>query len=410
MKIFMIHPHDLFDLSEPWTIRIKSLAREFIKVNHSVKIAYFPLHLKDLKKQRFIWHNIEIIPMDRRRGINILFKNTVKLLREIKWADIVHFQKCFHYASIPAIIASWIQNKPIHYDWDDWETKIYFYGKPASPLIGIYMWILERALPKFVDSISCSSNRLIQLATNEYGVSPKRTTSAHVGADLTIFNPQNKNTLIREKYRLTGPIVLYLGQLHGAQYAELFIHAVSVVIQWYPTAMFFIVGGGYRLSELKSLALDLGLRDKIIFTGFIPHEETAKYIAAADVCAACFENNAITQSKSPLKLAEYLASGKAIVASNVGEVRNMVGGVGILVEPGNHLVFAGGINELLSQPALREKMAVLSRKRAEEKYNWPTTAENLLQIYEQVLKGYEFKKLRNNIHYQRKQSSTRGKV
>ena len=392
MKILMVHPHDLFDLSEPWTIRIKTLALEFIKRGHEVKLAYFPLSSQNLKNKEFLWQGVPIITLDRRRGINYLVKNTFKLYREMEWADIIHFQKCFHYASIPVIIASWLTKKPVHYDWDDWETKIYFYGRPASPMIGIYMWILERALPKFADSVSLSSKRLWELATKEYGVAKARTTMAPVGADCERFNPHNSGDEIRKKYRIDGPIVLYLGQLHGAQYAELFIHAAQIVVSYHPATMFLVVGGGYRLQELKDLAYRLGMSDKIIFTGFVPHEETPKYIAAADVCVACFENNDITQCKSPLKLAEYLASGKAIVASNVGEVRNMVGGAGILVEPGNHVVLAGAINELLFRPDLRVKMGKIARKRALEKYNWSWTAENLLNIYSGVIKGYELRR------------------
>jgi len=45
MKILMIHPHDLFDRAEPWTIRILSIAREFTRMGHSVKLCYFPLSL-----------------------------------------------------------------------------------------------------------------------------------------------------------------------------------------------------------------------------------------------------------------------------------------------------------------------------------------------------------------------------
>ena len=392
MKIFMIHPHDLFDFSEPWTIRIKSLASRFKSKGHEVKIAYFPLRASHAYPPQSQWQGIPVITLDRRRGLNYLFKNTLKLYNEIKWADIVHFQKCFHYASIPAILASWLAKKPLHYDWDDWETKIYFYGKPASPIIGIYMWILERAIPKFVDSVSLSSKRLLELATKEYGVAKDRTTMAPVGADCERFSPHNSGEEIRKKYRIDGPIVLYLGQLHGAQYAELFIQSAEIVARWHPSTMFFIVGGGYRLQELKTLAYRLGMADKIIFTGFVSHDETWKYIAAADVCVACFENNDITQCKSPLKLAEYLASGKAIVASNVGEVRNMVGGVGILVEPGNHVVLAGAINELLFRPDLRAKMGIIARKRALEKYNWTWTADNLLQTYFRVMKGYELRR------------------
>ncbi|MDP8216562.1 MAG: glycosyltransferase family 4 protein [Candidatus Kaelpia imicola] len=393
MKILMLHPHDIFHLSEPWTIRIKSIAKEFKREGHEVRIAYFPLNHKSLRNSLFNYSGIDIITLDRRRGLGVFFKNIKRLIKEVEWADIVHFQKCFHYCSIPAVIAAWIKNKPLHYDWDDWETKIYFYGKPASPVIGLYIWMLERALPKFVDSISLSSRRLAQLATDNYGISKKRITAAPVGADSDEFKPENRGEEIRREYRINGPIVLYLGQLHGAQYAELLIHAAKIVIQWHPTTMFFIVGGGYRLEELKKTAREFGLSDRIIFTGSLPHSQMRRYTAAADVCVGCFARNDITMCKSPLKLAEYLASGKAIVASNVGEVRNMVGGVGVLVEPGNHIILAGGISELLSRPDLRAKMGVLARRRALERYNWSWSAENIMSIYRRVLKGYELKRL-----------------
>ncbi len=315
----MLHPHDISSLSEPWTIRIEAFAKRLQDRGHEARIAYFPLNYNDLKDSIYDYKGIDIITLDRRRGLGVLLKNIKRLLSEVEWADIVHFQKCFHYCAVPAVIASWIKNKPLHYDWDDWETKIYFYGRPASPMIGLYLWILERALPKFVDSISTSSRRLEKLATESYGVSRKRIASAPVGADTEEFKPENSSQDIREKYRINGPIVLYLGQLHGAQYAELLIHAAKIVIQWHPATMFFIVGGGYRLEELKVLANGLGLSDRIIFTGSLPHNQMKRYIAAADLCVGCFSKNDITLSKSPLKLAEYLASGKAIVASNVGE-------------------------------------------------------------------------------------------
>jgi len=393
MKILMLHPHDIFDLSEPWTIRIKAFARELKKRGHGVKIAYFPLNNKNIQKQSYNYKDIGIIELDRRRGLGVLLKNTKRLLAESEWADIIHFQKCFHYCSLPAIAAGWIKNKPIHYDWDDWETKIYFYGRPASPLLGLYLLTLERALPKFVDSISVSSKRLLELALKNCGVSKKRIIAAPVGADPEEFKPDNISNDIRREYRIDGPIVLYLGQLHGAQYAELMIHAAGGVAQEHPRAIFFIVGGGYRLEELKQLARELGVKDRIIFTGSISHDKVKRYIAAADICVGCFSKNDITVSKSPLKIAEYLSCGKAIVASNVGEIRNMVGGAGLLVKDNNYILLAGGICLLISRPKLREKMGLLARERALEKYNWSWSTENLMDIYRKVLKGYELKRL-----------------
>ncbi|MBU0759778.1 MAG: glycosyltransferase, partial [Candidatus Omnitrophica bacterium] len=96
---------------------------------------------------------------------------------------------------------------------------------------------------------------------------------------------------------------------------------------------------------------------------------------------AAFNETEVTICKSPLKIVEYLASGKAIVASNVGEVRKMVGGVGMLVEPSDHHALSEGIIKLLDDKGLREILRHRARRRAEEKYNWTWTAENVMKAY-----------------------------
>jgi hypothetical protein len=85
--------------------------------------------------------------------------------------------------------------------------------------------------------------------------------------------------------------------------------------------------------------------------------------------------------KSPLKIAEYMACGKAIVASNVGEIRNMVGGAGIVTLAGDVESLAKGIIKLMDDKGLRETLGMLSRKRSEEKYNWNFTTANLIKAY-----------------------------
>ncbi len=87
------------------------------------------------------------------------------------------------------------------------------------------------------------------------------------------------------------------------------------------------------------------------------------------------------RSKRPLKICEYLAAGKAIVASDVGEVFRMVQGVGELTRPGDVGSLAAGIRKLLADDHLRRELGTRARARAEEKYNWQVTAENLLVAY-----------------------------
>jgi glycosyltransferase involved in cell wall biosynthesis len=147
-----------------------------------------------------------------------------------------------------------------------------------------------------------------------------------------------------------------------------------------------IVGGGYRTEELKKLTYKYNLDGKVIFTGAVPHDLIPQYIAAADICVACFEENEVTLCKSPLKIVEYLASGKAIVASNVGEVSNMIKDAGILCPPGDVQSLVAGIIKLLQDNNLRRNLERLARQRAENKYNWTVTVDNLLNAYEEAIK------------------------
>ncbi|MBU1933281.1 MAG: glycosyltransferase family 4 protein [Candidatus Omnitrophica bacterium] len=382
MKILMVHPHDLFDRSEPWTIRIKNIAREYVKKGHEVKICYFPLIVNE-KHMAGHWESIEVIPMDRMPSPGAFIMNTKKLIKLSKWSDVVHFQKCHHYASVPTAIAAYVTGRKLHYEWDDWEEKIWYEscGRGThSRFIGLSFNVLERWLPVLSDSVSCASQHLKDL-THKFGVKKERIFDAPVGADLERFRPDLDGRWVRDKYGIKGDLVLYIGQLHGAQYVNLLIKAANIVLHYKPEATFMIVGEGFLEHTLKDMVRDLGIERRVIFTGSIPHDDIPYYVSTSDVCVAAFNETEVTICKSPLKIVEYLASGKAIVASNVGEVRKMVGGVGMLVEPSDHHALSEGIIKLLDDKGLREILRHRARRRAEEKYNWTWTAENVMKAY-----------------------------
>lgn len=388
MNILMIHPHDIYSNSEPWTVRVVYLAKEFIKKGHRVKIAYFPLPQNKYRTPK-LEDEIATVALSRRPGIHNLIFNTSKLYKMAKWADVVHFQKCFYHASLPAIIVALLSRRPLHYDWDDWELKIY--EDSTQPwllrdIIRDFLKILENTIPNIADTVSCASKRL-KIECEKLGVDKQRIFDAHVGADITKFHPNVSGEAIREMYGINKSLVLYLGQLHGGQYVELFIETASKLLNEYKKEdlSFMIVGDGYMAEELKKLAHRLDLDGKVIFTGAVSHDAVPEYIAAADICVACFKKNDVTTCKSPLKIVEYLASGKAIVASNVGEVSNMIGEAGILTVPGDIESLAKGIFKLLEDVNLRRNLQKLARERAEKKYNWTVTAGNLLKAYEKAI-------------------------
>ena len=391
MNIFMIHPHDIYSPLEPWTVRVKKLAMEFAAKGHKVTLAYFPLDSSEAGKIKDEG-GIRIVSLDRRLGAIVLFKNIARVVRLSSEADVIHFQKCYYYAALPALVASVLKDKPLHYDWDDWETKIFYYSNPRQRMVGEFLNIFERLIPRAVDTVSVSSDHLRGLSMR-LGVKKANIFSAPVGADLGRFNQQVMAKFkggVKGKYGICRYLVMYLGQLHGGQYAELFINAAASILKTRKDVHFMIIGDGYRLGELKELARSSGALENFIFTGFVPHDEIPAYLADADVCVACFEDNNITRCKSPLKIVEYLACGKAIAASNVGEVRNMVGGTGVLTEPGDHESLSKGILLLLDDERLRDSLGKSAAERARRKYNWRSTAANLLDAYDMAIRLKKF--------------------
>jgi len=359
------------------------LAAELVKRGYEVKLVYFPLSSRDLRIN--FMDGYEVIPFSRYPSPRAFIKNTLELIKLAQWADIVHFQKCHHYASIPTVVAAYLMGKQLHYDWDDWEEEIWYEssGKGMhSRFIGFSFKILERFLPLLADTLSVSSEYLRRLA-QLFGVK-KEVFIVPVGADLGQFGPHINGSQIREFYNIEHPLVLYIGQLHGAQYIDLFIKAANIVLHKNPQVYFMIVGEGFMGKGLEKLVEELGIQDEFIFTGSVPHHKVPGYIAAADICVAPFRDTRVTRCKSPLKIVEYLACGKAIVASNVGEVKKMIGGAGILVEPGDFHSLAKGILKLLKDDKLRVNLGNFARRRAERKYNWETSTSSLISSYQRL--------------------------
>lgn len=381
----MVHPHDLYSNIEPWTRRIKAFAKELARRNNQVKLAYFPR--LGTKIGVHFHQGYEVIPLNRFISPGVFLNNTRALMQLAGWADLVHFQKCHHYAAVPAVLAAFLKGKPLHYDWDDWEEMIWYEscGRGMyARFIGISFKILERFLPVLADTVSVSSALLGSLALKT-GVNKDHIYSASVGADLNEFSPDTDSRSVRSKYAITGPLLLYIGQLNGAQYIDLFIRAAQIILKDHPKAKCMIVGEGFMEDQLKSLAKALGVEDKILFTGSVAHHLIPEYIAAADICVAPFKNTPVTRCKSPLKIVEYMSMGKAIVASDVGEVHAMLEGAGMLVKEGDCNALAKGISRLLDDEPLRKQLGAAARRKAEAIFNWPQTVDSLCNAYASLI-------------------------
>jgi glycosyltransferase involved in cell wall biosynthesis len=385
MKIMMVHPHDVYHDMEPWTVRITYLALELVRAGHEVQLVY---HLFDphrdvpsaSRRQEFPFRTIPL-----HRDPRKLFHNFSRMEKIAHWADIVHFQKCSNYAAVPAVAAAYYQGRPIHYDWDDWEQAIFEKDNKNPVGSWIYFQQMEKHLLKVVDTVSTASKG-IQALSQKMSFPDDRTFYIPVGADMDVFSPRVDGTRIRKEYGLDKKIVLYQGQLSGSNYVYLFLRAAEKILNKRDDVHFVVVGGGDKLDDAVKVARDCNIGDKVLFTNRVPHKQVPQFIASADVVVASFENNSQVICKSPLKVIEYMASGKAIVASRVGEVPDMIGDSGILTDPSNSTDMAEAVEMLLENSRLRLELGRKARLRAQKMFSWKNSAGTLTQAYHTALK------------------------
>jgi len=161
------------------------------------------------------------------------------------------------------------------------------------------------------------------------------------------------------------------------------------------TQLLMIGGGGDDLEKCRALARREGVDERVIFTGKVPYAELPGYLDLCDVLAAPFSPKKDAQRAAvfdryglwwcPLKLFEYMAMGKPVVASSVGVIPDYLHGAGLLYPEGDTGELADRLEKLLSDGALRERLGKAGRKLVEEKYNWTEVARQTLRLYERIL-------------------------
>lgn len=165
------------------------------------------------------------------------------------------------------------------------------------------------------------------------------------------------------------------------------VKAFHIIVNRTNHSRLLIVGEGPERSGLENRAQKLGVDVKIEWTGEVQHEEVPDLLMEMDVAVAPYP-----QMKnfyfSPIKIAEYMAAGRAIVASRVGLLPELLvdGKNALLFKPGDPEALARKLLTLKANPALREKLGKNAQLTAKS-YTWENNARQIVRIAQQVNKG-----------------------
>ncbi len=181
-------------------------------------------------------------------------------------------------------------------------------------------------------------------------------------------------------------VVAYAGHLYAWKGVDVLLEALARV----PNASGLIIGGHAAepdLERLKALAAGLGIAGRMTFTGLVEPARVAGLLGQAGILALPNPASAIsTRFTSPLKLFEYMAAGRPIVASDLPSIREVLRHEenALLVAPGDAAAMAAAIQRLIADPVLGARLARAAFDAAPE-YSWDRRAERLERLLADVV-------------------------
>jgi glycosyltransferase involved in cell wall biosynthesis len=182
-------------------------------------------------------------------------------------------------------------------------------------------------------------------------------------------------------------ILLYIGSINRQDGVDVFIEAIKFLVDNLNEKNFiaYIVGDGDYFENIKQKAKKLNMNGFVKFEGYIyDREKINEYLLMADICIEPAPDNAPNRYSTFIKVMEYMAAAKPIIAFNLDETKYSAKGSAIFVQPGDIMGFAEAIKTIIHKPALREQMGKAGQKRIKEKLNWGKSLKNLHRAYEYI--------------------------
>ncbi len=205
------------------------------------------------------------------------------------------------------------------------------------------------------------------------------------GVDDTVFHPEHDGQKSKKRQNIpaSAKVVLFVGGLDRAHHykgIDNLLEAFSMLTD--PNVWLLIIGDGDLRPGFIEKAKSLGIMDRTVFAGQLPHSQLPEAIAAADMLVL----PSFAESFG-MALIEAMACGKPVIASNLPGVRTVVENQhdGLLVTPGNVSMLVTAMQNLLDNSEISTQMGLAGRQKVVKKYSWTKIVNNLENTYKDVL-------------------------
>ena len=244
---------------------------------------------------------------------------------------------------------------------------------------------------KFFEILSCRMAHQI-IATNESykkveieraGIAASKVSIVRNGPDISKMKPVAPDPKVRAKASIMLGYLGVIGQQDGVDYL---IRSLEYIVKELGITDIHavIMGSGSAVPSLKKLTAKLELEQYISFTGSIPYNDLPRYVSACDICIDPDPYNPYNDRSTMVKMMDYMAMAKPIVAFDLTEHRASAGQAALYSIRNDIHDFAKTIVDLIENPELQKTMGEIGRQRMIDKFAWHHQENQLLKAYSNI--------------------------
>jgi glycosyltransferase involved in cell wall biosynthesis len=247
----------------------------------------------------------------------------------------------------------------------------------------MYMSVMTRAASRVADAVIVPSQTVRGDVLRWLPVRPSRLHVIYEAAAAR-FSPRDREAsrAVARRYGVDRRYVLSVGTLEPGKNRARLIRAMHALRQENIDRALLVVGQpGWKSDGERSLVADLGMTDRVHFAGYVPDDDLPALYAGCDVFAfpSLYEGFGVP-------VLEAMACGAPVLTSNVSATAEVAGEAALLIDPGSVASIRDGLRALLTDEALRGRLAGEGERRAAE-FSWRRAADETHAVYERVLEA-----------------------
>lgn len=240
----------------------------------------------------------------------------------------------------------------------------------------------ERMTFRAADVVISPNESYRQIALSRGGKNEDDVFVVRIAPDIERFRPVAPDPDLR---RGSPYLVVYAGTIGPQDGLDHALRALRELGERRDDWHAVVAGSGDWRDDAIALARELGLEDRVEFPGHLDDTALVPLLSTADVCLSPEPRNPFNDASTMIKVVEYMALAKPIVAYDLTETRFSAGESALYATPNDPTDFASCIDALLEDEPMRARMGAHGRSRVENELSWERSVESLDQAYRRVL-------------------------